>query len=102
MSKTTDNTDTATQGYQGSNKPTAGRWTEDAAEEETEKRKEKDEDGSRHAGIMEPRRRWLTGRSGDMAATPPPSTTTQPTSPAFRDYAIVYRGGDSSAGTASD
>ena len=57
MSKTTDNTDTATQGYQGSNKPTAGRWTEDAAEEETEKRKDKDEDGSGHAGIMEPRRR---------------------------------------------
>ena len=57
MSKTTDNTDTATQGYQGSNKPTAGRWTEDAAEEETGKRKGKDEDGSRHAGIMQPRRR---------------------------------------------
>ena len=41
MSNTTDNTDTATQGYQGSNKPTAGRWTEDAAEEETEKKKGK-------------------------------------------------------------
>ena len=41
MSKTTDNTDTATQGYQGSNKPTAGRWTEDAAEEETEKERKK-------------------------------------------------------------
>ena len=75
MSKTTDNTDTATQGYQGSNKPTAGRWTEEAAEEETEKKK-----GKRRGWIWTCRNNGATKAVADRevrghGSTPPPSTT---------------------------
>ena len=80
MSKTTDNTDTATQGYQGSNKPTAGRWTEDAAEEETEKKK-----GKRRGWISTCRNNGATKAVADREVrghgSDPPPPLPQPPSP---------------------